>query len=175
MLELQEALEKILAPIPPTKSERVSSSDAHSRVLAEKIFSAIDLPPFDNSSMDGYAVRAEDVTSASAEKPIPLELVGKVAAGESFNGEMSAGQCIRIFTGSPLPHGADAVVMQEDTRVEGSQPHEVWFLDSVKPWENVRFRGEDVKRGAAIAEAGDTLSAGKIALLAATGLTHLSV
>lgn len=199
MLELEQALEKILGAVPAAKPERIPLAQVHRRVLAERIVAPIDLPPFDNSSVDGYAVRAQDVAPASPQNPVSLPLAGRVAAGEHFHGELPAGQCIRIFTGSPLPAGADAVVMQEDTRFnaecrmpnaecgntneEGGQignrqsaignGPQVVFLDSAKPWENIRFRGEDVKRGATVAESGDILSAAQIGLLAAMGVAHV--
>ena len=200
MLELEQAVEKILGAIPAPNPERVPLTQAHRRVIAERILAPIALPAFDNSSMDGYAVRAQDVALASPQNPVSLPLAGRVAAGETFHGDLPAGQCIRIFTGSPLPSGADAVVMQEDTRSGVQSPKskvqsrserkdgdakienrkskiengpEVVFLDSVKPWENVRFRGEDVKRGAKVAEPGDILSAAQIGVLAAVGVAHV--
>src|SRR5262249_47870321 len=97
------------------------------------------------------------------------------AAGAMYDGEITPKTCVRLFTGAPLPRGADAVVMQEDTRVERSRPDEIQVLEPVKPWENVRFRGEDVKRDAPLARAGDLLTTGAIGLLAATGLSEISV
>ena len=144
-------------------------------MLARQIQSPIDLPVFDNSSMDGYALRAADVTSAKPASPARLRLAGKVAAGESFAGEVAAGTCVRLFTGSPLPSGADAVVMQEETRVESTAPGEVLILTSVAPGENVRSHGEDVKRGATLVEAGERLTVGRLGLLAAVGLTAMSM
>jgi len=175
MLELEQAVEKILASIPAPKSETIPLREAHGRVVAEKILAAIDLPPFDNSAVDGYAVRAQDVASASAQHPVTLQLAGRVAAGEHFDGQLSPGQCIRIFTGSPVPPGADAVVMQEDTKAEASRSNEVQILDSAKPWENIRFHGEDVKHGTLIAEPGTRLGAAHIGLLAATGVGQVTV
>jgi molybdopterin molybdotransferase len=174
MLELEEALTRILSQVPPAVAERIDLSDAHGRVLGEPAVSAIDLPTFDNSAMDGYAVRAADVVSARPESPVRLRLAGKVAAGETFNGEVKAGTCVRLFTGSPLPQGADAVVMQEDTRIEPSATQEVLVLDAAKRGEHVRFRGEDIKRGSQLAEAGDILTIGRISLLAATGLSNVN-
>ncbi len=175
MLELEKALETILASIPAPKSETIPLADAHRRVTTEKIVAATDLPPFDNSSMDGYAVRSRDVASAAVQKPVSLALAGRIAAGENFSGTLSLGQCIRIFTGSPLPSGADAVVMQEDTQINPDHPHEILFLDSAKPWENIRFHGEDVKRGAVVAHPGDILGSAQLALLAASGVARISV
>ena len=125
--------------------------------------------------MDGYAVRAKDVVAATSDAPVRLRLCGKVAAGSVFDGEIGVGMCARLFTGSPLPRGADAVVMQEDTRVVANQPGQILFLDSVKPWGNVRLRGEDVKRGMALGNAGDYLTAGRVSLLAAVGMTQVKL
>jgi molybdopterin molybdotransferase len=175
MLEYEAALARILAAIPAAQPERIPLAQAHRRILAERILSPLDLPPFDNSAMDGYAVRAKDVQGAAPDSPKQLRLRGKVPAGENFAGAVESGDCVRIFTGSPLPPGADAVAMQEDTRTESAQPETVWFLDTIKPWENVRFRGEDMKRGVVAGEAGEELSAGRINLLAALGLAEVNV
>ena len=175
MLELEDALNRILSAIQPLEHETVALTDAADRVLWEPIISPVDLPRFDNSAMDGYAVRAADLAAASAEKPASLQVRGTVAAGEVFAGNVAAGTCVRLFTGSPLPTGADAVVMQEDTRLDPSRPDTVWFLEAVRPWENVRFRGEDAKRGAMLAQTGDRLTFGQIGLLAAAGLLELKV
>lgn len=175
MLELEEALTRILAELPEPIPERVPLSEAHGRVLSEPIHSPMDLPPFDNSAMDGYAVRAADVSRAAVEAPTCLRLCGKTAAGETLAGEVTEGACVRVFTGSPLPRGADAVVMQEDTRTEAPEAVEVLILDAIKLWENVRLRGEDVKRGARVADAGEVVTVGRVSLLAALGLTHVAV
>jgi molybdopterin molybdotransferase len=175
MLEYEEALTRVIAAVPAAKSERIGLAEADGRIVAEQILSPIDLPPFDNSAMDGYAVRAADVAAAKPESPVHLHLVGRVAAGENFSGEVTAGTCVRVFTGSPLPKGAEAVVMQEDTKVDPATPNEVVVLDGVKPWENVRFHGEDVKRGACLAAKGDLLTVGRVALLAATGCAEVQV
>ena len=174
MLELEEALAGILAAVPPPRAESIPLSDADGRVLAERVQSPIDLPVFDNSAMDGYAVCASDVASANPESPVRLRLAGKAPAGEVFAGEVVAGICVRLFTGSPLPQGADAVVMQEDTRVESNAPGGVLFLRPAKPGENVRLRGEDLERGATLAEAGEVLTVGRISLMAASGLSRVS-
>jgi molybdopterin molybdotransferase len=175
MIELEKAVESILASIPAPKAELVSLAEACHRVVAEKILATTALPPFDNSAVDGYAVRALDLAAASSQNPVSLHLSGRIAAGENFSGELSAGQCIRIFTGSTLPPGADAVVMQEDTRKAEDQSDKILMLDSVKPWENVRFRGEDIKRGTIIVAPGETLGAAHIGLLAASGLAQVPV
>ncbi|HMP81680.1 MAG TPA: molybdopterin molybdotransferase MoeA, partial [Verrucomicrobiota bacterium] len=137
--------------------------------------SAIDLPSFDNSAMDGYAVRSADTRGASLETPVRLGQCAKIPAGGAFSGELKPGDCARLFTGSPMPSGADAVVMQEDTRVEPSTPEIVHVLDVVKPFENVRLQGSDVKRGTVIAAEGQRLTTTGLALLAATGVGSVSV
>ncbi|MDA1274890.1 MAG: molybdopterin molybdotransferase MoeA [Verrucomicrobia bacterium] len=169
MLELEEAQRRILSVIKPLETVETTVIEAAGRVLAEPIESSVNLPPFDNSAMDGYAVIADDLKSASATTPVPLRLIGKVAAGAVFRGEVSRGTCVRLFTGSPIPAGADSVIMQEDTHWEESDPEVVQFLDRVKPWENIRIQGEDVRRGVLIAKVGARLSFGKISLLAGTG------
>jgi molybdopterin molybdotransferase len=175
MLELEDALAHILATIPSPTSESILLRDAARRVQAERIESPIDLPLFDNSAMDGYGVRSRDVASAAPESPTRLRLVGRAAAGETFAGELAAGTCVRLFTGSPLPPGADAVVMQEDTRVEPNAGDQVLFLEPTRTGDNVRWRGEDVKRGATLAAPGEVLSAGRLSLLAAAGLVRVRV
>ena len=174
MIELEKAIETILDSTPAPKAELIPLAVAHRRVAAEKVPAPIDLPPFDNSAVDGYAVRARDVASANSQNPVSLHLAGRIAAGENFPGELSPGQCIRIFTGSTLPLSADAVVMQEDTQTDANQSHTILFLDSAKPWENVRFRGEDVKRGTEIVAPGERLGAAHIALLAASGAAQVT-
>jgi molybdopterin molybdotransferase len=175
MLEFEEALARVLAAVPATTSEYVSLSESAGRVLAEQVRSPIDLPVFDNSAMDGYGLRAADVASAKPDSPARLRLAGRIAAGEVFTGKVTAGTCVRLFTGSPLPAGADAVVMQEDTRVEPGAPGEVLILAPAVPGENVRSRGGDVKRGSTIVSAGEFLTAGRIGLLAAAGMTGVRV
>src|ERR1041385_8185480 len=151
MLELEEAVARILAAVPAVAPESTPLAQAHGRFVAETLRAAVALPGFDNSAVDGYAVRAEDVAAAAADNPVRLRIVGRIAAGETFRGEISRGQCTRIFTGSALRRGADAVVMQEDTRVETNSTDDLLVFDRVRPWENVRFHGEDVKRSAIIA------------------------
>jgi molybdopterin molybdotransferase len=175
MLQYEEALARVISAVPTPASESIAVADADGRFLAQDIASPIDLPPFDNSAMDGYAVRAADVASAKPNFPVRLRLVGRVAAGEKFVGDVPSSACVRLFTGSPLPDGADAVVMQEDTKVDSAAPKEVMVLESVKPWENVRFQGEDIKRAATVAAKGDALTVGRMALIAATGNVEVAV
>lgn len=173
-LELEEAVAAILAAVGAPVSETVPIAEGHGRFFAAPVSSPSDLPRFDNSSMDGYAVRAKDVAAARQDAPVRLRLAGRAPAGAVFRGEVGAGACVRVSTGSALPTGADAVVMQEDTRLEGGG-EQVLVIDAAKAWENVRLRGEDVKRGAILAGAGDVLTSGRISLLAAAGVATVVV
>jgi molybdopterin molybdotransferase len=174
MLELEEARRRIIAAIKPLSAEAVPLKSAAGRVLAIDATASVDLPAFDNSAMDGYAVRAEDIIGAKPDSPVPLKVVGCVAAGEMFPGRVKAGETVRLFTGSMLPSGADAVVMQEDTRSDTSQWEHILILDSAKPWENVRFRGEDVKRGVVLVRAGERITPGRLGLLASAGVEQIT-
>jgi molybdopterin molybdotransferase len=175
MLDLTQAQSHILAAIHPLDDEVVALQDALNRIAAETISSPIDLPLFDNSAMDGYALRAEDLTNASSHHPVRLRVVGQVSAGTVFTGVVTTGNCVQLFTGSPLPVGANAVVMQEETRQDSLDPKSIWVCDCPKPWDNVRLRGEDVRRGVTLLEKGCPLTVGRISLLAAAGLDLLRV
>ena len=174
MIEIEEAQGKILAEVEPLGLESLPVREAAGRILRENVASEIDLPRFDNSAMDGYAVQAADLKPATSERPVPLRLLGQIPAGGAFEGKVSSGTCVRLFTGSPLPRGADAIVMQEETRVS-EVPGVVAFAVPVAPWENVRFRGEDIKQGDLLAAVGDRLHAGQIAALASVGRSELRV
>src|SRR5262249_52480873 len=150
MLELEEALDRILGAVPSAAAEDLPLSNACGRVLVKRVVSEVNLPIFDNSAMDGYAVRAADVTGAKPDSPIKLRLIGRVLAGEVFSGELTSGTCVRIFTGSPLPPGAEAVVMQEDTRVLPEASGEVLVLGPAEAGENVRRSGEDIAAGSTL-------------------------
>ena len=175
MLALEEAQKRILDLIGPLTAETVALDQAHGRWLAAEVLSPVDLPMADNSAMDGYAVRAADLKSAGESSPVALKLCGQVAAGGVFAETVQPGGCVRVFTGSALPTGADAVVMQEDCRVTATDPKVIHFLCEVRPRENVRFCGEDVKRGAVLGLAGDRVTSGRLALLAAVGTTEVAV
>jgi molybdopterin molybdotransferase len=166
VLSLEEAKERLLASIQPLKAGRYLLSAAYRLYAAAQETSAYDLPHFDNSAMDGYAVRAADLAQASESSPVFLKQVGRIGAGELFTGTIAPGECVRIFTGSALPSGADAVVMQEDVTTEGDQ---VRFVEAARPFENVRLKGEDVRAGSILIRPGDRLDATRLGLLAATG------
>jgi molybdopterin molybdotransferase len=173
VLTVEEAQEKILDTIQPPDSESVPLERSFGRVAAEPVAAPISLPPFDNSAMDGYAVRAADVAGASSTSTARLQVIGKIAAGETFSGELQPGTCVRLFTGSVLPRGADAVVMQEDTKAYDDGT--IAVFEKAKPWENIRFRGEDTKQGAMVIHFGEHITAPRISLLAALGIKTVAV
>lgn len=175
MLSLEDALARILNDITPLPAETLPLKQAIGRHLASDALAGIDLPSFDNSAMDGYAVRSSDLAGASVETPVGLGLVGRIAAGQDAGSGLKTGECIRLFTGSPLPPGADAVVMQEDTEADGGTPGIILVKDAVKPWENIRFRGEDMKRGVAAVRQGAVLTPTAVGLLAACGTGSVDV
>lgn len=175
MLTLEDAIDLIRGTIQPLPGEPVPLKEAAGRISLERLLSPLDLPRFDNSAMDGYAVRATNLATASPDRPVVLRLSGKVAAGKVFPGVVPDGECVRIFTGSPVPDGTDAVVMQEDTRIDPAASNKVQFLERVGAWENIRLKGEDVRTGSLLVEPGDRLEPGRIGLLAAAGLTSVVV
>ena len=174
MLEFKEALNRVLDRVPRLAVEGANLEDLNRRVLAEPLYSNLDLPVADNSSMDGYALQAKNVQGASQDNPVPLKVLGNVPAGELTDVEVVSGTCVRLFTGSFLPRGADAVIMQEDTHANVDEGV-IRCLDVVKPWENIRFQGEDVKKGALLIEGGTRLRARHLGLIAALGNASVSV
>ena len=172
MLSLEEAVERSLAAAPLLGSEIVPLADAGGRFVASPMKAGVSLPGFDNSAMDGYAARSADLNGATTESPVELSCIGVIPAGAHPVNKVGEGTCMRIFTGSPIPRGADAVIMQEDCTTPGDD-HTVRCNDSIKPWENIRLKGEDVREGDPLITAGMRITAGTIGLLAATG--HHSV
>ncbi|MFN0069171.1 MAG: gephyrin-like molybdotransferase Glp [Limisphaerales bacterium] len=173
MKTLEDAQATILAVVPRCSVEIVALGAAGGRYAAQAVVSPLDLPGFDASAMDGYAVRAADTQGAAPDAPRRLRVVGRVAAGGSAAAFVGGGEAVRIFTGAPLPSGADAVVMQEDARDEGDGV--VAVLDAARPWENVRLAGEDIRAGAELVGAGEWLGAGRLGALAAAGLATVKV
>ncbi len=173
MLELEDALDQILAAVVALPGETVGVQGSLDRVLSKPVIAPNDLPPFDNSAMDGFAVRSEDLRAGSALTPVRLRFAETIPAGGCSASPINPGTCARIFTGSPLPAGADAVVMQEDVSRQGMDGREVLFSAPVTPWENVRFRGEDVKTKATIAIAGERVTLPRMTLFAALGITEI--
>jgi len=169
MVPFEEALARALDAARVRGAKRRPLADAAGLVLAEDVRSATDLPPFNRSAMDGYAVRAGDVAEAGVE----LDVAGTVAAGVAPAFTVDEGACARIFTGAIVPVGADTVVMQEVTEPAGDS--RVRFLEAAKPGKNIAWRGEDVREGEVVVESGRTLRAAEISLAAAAGVAEASV
>lgn len=172
MIAVEEAQRIVLGAVEKLGWEDVELLDALGRVLAEDIVASEPIPPWDNSAMDGFALRAEDTRGASNSQPVALHLVGTVAAGEIFEGVVGTGQAVRIMTGAPLPRGADAVIPQEETQISGQQ---VSILRQVSPGQHVRYLGEDVKAGEQVLHTGTLCRPGVIGLLAAVGRKRVVV
>lgn len=164
----EEARRQILETVHLCPQEKVRIADADGRFVAGEIRAAVAIPSFDNSAMDGYAVVAE-----TSNKGARLRLVGEQPAGRSLALSMRAGEAVRIFTGAPLPAGADAVVMQEETTREGSEV--VINAENVSPGEFVRRIGGDLTIGQLIAKAGEMVTPALIGLLAAQGVSEINV
>lgn len=167
MISPDEALARILARVRPLPARDLPLLDALDRFAAQDLFAPMSLPPFENSAMDGYAVLASSCAMGGR-----LRVVGEQPAGVDRRLSIAPGEALRIFTGAPLPSGADAVIMQEDTRPEED---EIVLEASVTPGEFVRRRGADVAEGQKLLEAGERIRVQMIALLAAQGLGSLRV
>lgn len=167
-----EAHEIISNAVGPLPSEEVPLERAIDRILASDFEATIDLPPFDNSAMDGFAVRAEDLKGAAAENPVKLALRETIRAGRLAQSRLEAGEAMKIMTGAPMPVGADSVVMKECSR---PAPDGVELLISPKRGEHVRYHGEDVKKGDVILKAGAVLRSYEISMLASHGAADVRV
>jgi molybdopterin molybdotransferase len=170
LLPVEEASKRMAEHVPPVAEiERVSLTDALGRVVARDIVSGVALPPFDNSAVDGYAVRHADLRG---DGDTALKVVGRLQAGGGTAPGVGPGEAVRIFTGAAMPQGADTVFMQEDVSAGGDG---VTVPPGLKRGANSRFTGEDLKKGAVALPAGRRLTPRDIALGAAIGLTHLEV
>src|SRR5690349_3247986 len=170
MMSVDEAIGLIAARVSKVEEiETVALAEADGRILAHDITAPLPLPPFTNSAVDGYAVAGRDLPKAEAEA---FPVLGRVQAGASPEDAIKARHAVRIFTGAPMPAGADTVFMQEDVRLEGSK---VVLPAGLKPGANVRPAGEDIPLGHAALKAGQRLRPQDVALAAAFGLTRIGV
>ncbi len=179
-LTVAEALARVLAGVAVLPAEQVAIGEALGRVLAAAVVAADSLPPFANSAMDGYAVRAADVSAADRESPAILQVVGDIAAGSYPEYHLAPGQAARIMTGAPLPAGADAVVPVEQTSEpwrsrERQLPPTISIFRAVAARECVRYPGEDIAAGQQVLAAGHLLRPQEIGVLASLGYSHVSV
>lgn len=180
LLSVSEAKHKLLLIFKPLDSETIPISRAVGRVLSESIQALFDIPPFDNSSMDGFAVRSADVSSARPEQEVELVVVADIPAGQTTRMTVGEGQTARIMTGAVLPPGADAVVPVEETdfnaRAPGiAAPKKVRIARSVKLGENVRPKGQDVRAREIVMQAGKRLRPQDIGFMAMLGLVQVPV
>ena len=183
MLPVEEALARILALVREMPRERKPIGEAVGQVLAEDVVAPFDIPPHDNTAMDGYAVQAADTVGASEESPVRLRVSGELAAGYLYEGAVGAGEAVRIMTGAPMPTGADAIVPFEETDEYGlrapGQEHEalerVGVLKAARVGANIRSQGEDVRAGAPILRQGLLLRGAEIAVLASMGIGEAAV
>ena len=172
MLSVAEASREILANIARLDRERVPLPDALGRILARDITSPVTLPAWDNSAMDGYAVRSGDVLNASSERPVVLHVIETVPAGGFPTAAVNEGQAIRIMTGAPMPAGADTVIRVEDT--DGGTERVAIRL-SRDAGRNVRPKGEDIRAGAIVLAAGQAIGPAQIGVLASVGAAQVEV
>lgn len=172
MITMEEAVQIVLEHTPAIEAVEVDFRDALGRVLASDVRSDMNMPPFNKSAMDGYAVIGADVASASGERPAILKVVEEVPAGAVPTKRLSRGQATKIMTGAPIPEGADTVVMVEDTAPEGAQ---VKVLKPTPTGENICLLGEDMKIGQVVLSAGTLLRPPEIGVLASVGAARVAI
>ena len=191
-LTAAEYCDWILARIQHTVVVNLALSESYGLALAETLRAELDLPLWDSSAMDGYALRIADVASASTDSPVRLRVQGEVAAGDAADPDMTAGTAIRIMTGAPVPSAADAVVPIEQTHratagaatasvipvsreSDAWDDQEIWVTAPIASGANIRRRGEDIRQSDVIAHRGDSLNAARLSALAAVGIGEVSV
>ena len=168
LLSVEEALQHILDGVTPTEPESVAIGQARGRVLAQPLHARVTQPPFNSSAMDGYAVRIADV----AQLPATLAVIGEAAAGHPFSGTVGKGQAVRIFTGAPVPEGADGIVIQENTDRDGAS---VVVREGTVEMGHIRTRGFDFRESDTLLDAGRRLGPREISLAAAMGHGQVAV
>ncbi|MHA1885684.1 MAG: molybdopterin molybdotransferase MoeA [Promethearchaeota archaeon] len=172
LTSLENALEKTFSLVVLNPIEEIEIGNAFNRILAIDIITEFDLPPFDRSAMDGYALKAEDSFGASPKNPKKIKLSGKIEIGETSTLILNKGQGIRISTGAPIPEGADCVIKIEDTEIQNEI---IQLYTSIPPEKNISRRGEDIKKGTIVLKKGIDLKAEHIALLTSLGFSKVKV
>ena len=180
MLDVEDALGRILTYFERLPSVDIPLLEALGQVLAEPLTAPISIPPLDNSAMDGYALRAADITSAGAESPVQLRVIGSIPAGTVSDQVVEPGTALRIMTGAPVPAGADTVVAFEDTdeverRASGGSMDAVGVRLAAETGENIRPAGEDVERGSTVLDVGIVLRAAELGVAASLGMATVPV
>lgn len=166
-VSFEEAQERILKEVSPLRKILTSLEDSLHTVVAEDIFAPIDLPPFTNSAMDGYAISLDGVSF-----PASFKVVGELRTGEGRGGRIKKGEAVKVFTGGPVPSGTDAVVEKEKVKVEGNF---IWVEEKVPKGRNLRFQGEEVKKGEKVVEAGTVITPGVGGFLRGMGIREVKV
>jgi molybdopterin molybdotransferase len=172
MISFDEALNNILSHIHALGLEKVSLLESLGRVIAEDIYANRDIPPLDNSAMDGYALRFEDIRNTSQDHPVRLKVIEDLPAGFVSKKTIGKGQAIRIMTGAPIPKEADTVIPVEETKKEDGF---VLIFRANAPGENIRKSGEDVKEGDRVISKGDTIRPAEVGMLASVGRSFVHV
>jgi molybdopterin molybdotransferase len=172
MISFEEALHKILSSIQPLGLEKVQLLESLGRIIGEDIYAKRDIPPLDNSAMDGYALRFEDIRESSKDHPVRLEVIEDLPAGFVSKKTIEKGQAIRIMTGAPIPKGADTVVPVEETRKEHGF---TFILKAASLGENIRRSGEDVKKGERVISKGDLIRPAEVGMLASVGRSSVLI
>jgi molybdopterin molybdotransferase len=180
MLDVEEALERILTFFAPLPAVDVPLLDALGQVLAAPLVAPINIPPLDNSAMDGYALRAADISQAGGESPVELRVIGHIPAGTVSDQTVEPGTALRIMTGAPVPDGADTVVAFEDTdeverRETGGSMEAVGVRIAAETGENIRPAGEDVQKSSVVLEEGTVLRASELGVAASLGMETVPV
>lgn len=173
MISVDEARARILAMLEPPEPVLAATPGTSELVLAAEVHSPIDLPPFSNAAMDGFAVRAEETGRASDNAPVVFVVMRRMLAGDPDEPTWGPGRAVRIMTGARIPPGFDAVIPFE--QVEETEPRRIAVRRAVSPNQNVRAQGEDVRTGERLAGVGDQLTPGRIGLLAAAGVGYVMV
>ena len=178
MISVEEALDKVLSYFSVLNAEEKPILECLGQVLDEDVYSAFDVPPRDNSAMDGYAVRAEDVAGATTSSPVYLTVIGEIKAGDLPKEEVTTNTALRIMTGAPLPRGADSVVQFEhtdETPHRERPPFRIGVLNPVTEGKNVRHAGEDIATGQLVLDRGTVLRPSEIGVLASLGRVTIRV
>ncbi len=174
--QVEVALRKFLSCIKPSRTqvEYVNLTEASGRVLAERLLSPISIPPFDRSTVDGFAILSSDTRVASRRRPIILDIIGKVSAGIPTRAKVNPGTTVAIATGARIPDGADSVVMLEDV-LQDNETRRICISNLLKKWSNITRRGEDLKKGQVLLKEGTWLTASDVGLLASVGISQVPV
>ncbi len=172
MISVEQALNTILSHIKQLGTERVDILGGLGRVLAEDIYAPFNVPRFDNSAMDGYAVKFTDLKGASADSPVRLRVTGDLPAGHSISQSLKSGEAVRIMTGAPIPEGADTVIMQEDTRADGDM---VAIFNPGFSGSHIRRAGEDIKKADRLFQTGTKLRPAQTGILASVKRAFITV